>query len=65
MVLATPTALVASIGNVALRGSLVKTGATVDPGHHELGTPDRRQRTQRLEKRREGRGICHLSGEIT
>jgi Cd2+/Zn2+-exporting ATPase len=29
MVLATPTALVASIGNAALRGSLVKKGATV------------------------------------
>src|SRR6266700_374080 len=30
MVLATPTALVASIGNAALRGSLVKKGATVE-----------------------------------
>jgi Cd2+/Zn2+-exporting ATPase len=30
MVLATPTALVASIGNAALRGSLVKQGATVE-----------------------------------
>ncbi|MHB8626442.1 MAG: heavy metal translocating P-type ATPase [Aggregatilineales bacterium] len=30
MVLATPTALVASIGNAALRGSLVKKGATID-----------------------------------
>ncbi|MEA4910131.1 MAG: HAD-IC family P-type ATPase, partial [Anaerolineaceae bacterium] len=30
MVLATPTALVASIGNAALRGSLVKRGATVE-----------------------------------
>jgi Zn2+/Cd2+-exporting ATPase len=48
MVLATPTALVASIGNAALHGSLVKKGATVDPGHHELGAPDRLQRTQQL-----------------
>ncbi len=30
MVLATPTALVASIGNAALRGSLVKKGATIE-----------------------------------
>ncbi len=30
MVLATPTALVASIGNAALRGSLVKQGSTVE-----------------------------------
>lgn len=30
MVLATPTALVASIGNAALRGSLVKRGATIE-----------------------------------
>ncbi len=30
MVLATPTALVASIGNAALRGSLIKKGATVE-----------------------------------
>jgi Cd2+/Zn2+-exporting ATPase len=30
MVLATPTALVASIGNAALRGSLIKQGATVE-----------------------------------
>lgn len=30
MVLATPTALVASIGNAALRGSLVKKGSTVE-----------------------------------
>lgn len=30
MVLATPTALVASIGNAALRGSLIKRGATVE-----------------------------------
>jgi Zn2+/Cd2+-exporting ATPase len=30
MVLATPTALVASIGNAALRGSLVKQGATIE-----------------------------------
>jgi Cd2+/Zn2+-exporting ATPase len=30
MVLATPTALVASIGNAALRGSLVKRGATME-----------------------------------
>ncbi|HZB81644.1 MAG TPA: cation-translocating P-type ATPase, partial [Rubrobacteraceae bacterium] len=30
MVLATPTALVASIGNAAMRGSLVKRGATVE-----------------------------------
>ncbi len=30
MVLATPTALVTSIGNAALRGSLVKKGATVE-----------------------------------
>ncbi len=30
MVLATPTALVASIGNAAMRGSLVKKGATVE-----------------------------------
>lgn len=30
MVLATPTALVASIGNAALRGSLVKKGATME-----------------------------------
>ena len=30
MVLATPTALVASIGNAAMRGSLVKQGATVE-----------------------------------
>jgi len=30
MVLATPTALVATIGNAALRGSLVKKGATVE-----------------------------------
>jgi Zn2+/Cd2+-exporting ATPase len=30
MVLATPTALVASIGNAALRGTLVKKGATVE-----------------------------------
>jgi len=30
MVLATPTALVAAIGNAALRGSLVKKGATVE-----------------------------------
>ncbi len=30
MVLATPTALVASIGNAVLRGSLVKKGATIE-----------------------------------
>ena len=30
MVLATPTALVASIGNAAMRGSLVKQGATIE-----------------------------------
>lgn len=30
MVLATPTALVASIGNAALRGSLIKKGATIE-----------------------------------
>ncbi|HEX9015754.1 MAG TPA: cation-translocating P-type ATPase, partial [Chloroflexota bacterium] len=30
MVLATPTALVASIGNAAMRGSLVKKGATIE-----------------------------------
>jgi Zn2+/Cd2+-exporting ATPase len=30
MVLATPTALVASIGNAAIRGSLVKKGATIE-----------------------------------
>ncbi len=30
MVLATPTALVASIGNAALRGSLIKQGATIE-----------------------------------
>ncbi|HUL61672.1 MAG TPA: cation-translocating P-type ATPase [Methanocella sp.] len=30
MVLATPTALVASVGNAALRGSLVKKGATIE-----------------------------------
>src|SRR5258707_13911476 len=30
MVLTTPTALVASIGNAALRGSLVKKGATIE-----------------------------------
>jgi Zn2+/Cd2+-exporting ATPase len=30
MVLATPTAMVASIGNAALRGSLVKKGATIE-----------------------------------
>ena len=30
MVIATPTALVASIGNAALRGSLVKQGATIE-----------------------------------
>lgn len=30
MVLATPTALVASIGNAAMRGSLVKRGATIE-----------------------------------
>jgi Cd2+/Zn2+-exporting ATPase len=30
MVIATPTALVASIGNAALRGSLVKKGATIE-----------------------------------
>ena len=30
MVLATPTALVASIGNAALRGSLVKKGSTIE-----------------------------------
>jgi Cd2+/Zn2+-exporting ATPase len=34
MVLATPTALVASIGNAALRGSLVKKGATVEALEH-------------------------------
>jgi Zn2+/Cd2+-exporting ATPase len=30
MVLATPTALVAAIGNAALKGSLVKKGATIE-----------------------------------
>ena len=30
MVLATPTALVASVGNAALRGSLIKKGATIE-----------------------------------
>lgn len=30
MVLVTPNALVASIGNAALRGSLVKKGATIE-----------------------------------
>ncbi len=34
IVLATPTALVASIGNAALRGSLVKKGATVETLAH-------------------------------
>jgi Cd2+/Zn2+-exporting ATPase len=34
MVLATPTALVASIGNAALRGSLVKKGATIEALAH-------------------------------
>ena len=57
MVLATPTALVASVGNAALRGSLIKKGATVEAlaGRHGRVRQDWHADIRRAEPRQDRR----------